>query len=346
MAHGRAFNEGPEAAIESPAPDTPRTSPGASEELLLRVQRSAGNAATGALVQRFHSGGVGNAPALQRQGHPEPERQSREARQAGAASTSPAGPEPEHQPREAREAGLVEASGDDGLSATGNAGRVTASGSIITGGLLKALSIGQLGVVPEERFNEAVSFVGRLSDAVATGWATWQSAASLVGVSVNAVTASGGTLIGPPIAPSIVGAGTTTDETIAAASLAGALQAAHFNWQGSFKLPGLPLYPSFAAFPGPVAPPTPGTPMPVITVPANVGAFELAPSLVFAPDPVALAAARAVAGGFQVAFMLWLATTNLVNLLGTGPVPSFSPPDVMVGPVVGGVALGVPPVLV
>src|SRR5256885_9020147 len=37
------------------------------------------------------------------------------------------------------------------------------------------------------------------------------------------------------------------------------------DWQGQVMVPGLPWYPAFAAFPGPMAPPMPNVPMPLIT---------------------------------------------------------------------------------
>src|SRR5258708_29994675 len=37
------------------------------------------------------------------------------------------------------------------------------------------------------------------------------------------------------------------------------------NWQDQVSVPGLPWYPAFAAFPGPMAPPMPNIPMPLIT---------------------------------------------------------------------------------
>ncbi|MBL8485091.1 MAG: hypothetical protein JNJ60_23045, partial [Rhodocyclaceae bacterium] len=46
--------------------------------------------------------------------------------------------------------------------------------------------------------------------------------------------------------------------------------------------------------------------------------------------------AVAVAAGFEKAAIPWLGGTIVRNVLGSGPVPTFAPPYVPVGPVVGG----------
>ena len=40
------------------------------------------------------------------------------------------------------------------------------------------------------------------------------------------------------------------------------------DWQGQVMVPGLPWYPAFAAFPGPMAPPMPNIPTPLIACPS------------------------------------------------------------------------------
>src|SRR6185503_21239842 len=40
------------------------------------------------------------------------------------------------------------------------------------------------------------------------------------------------------------------------------------DWQDKVMVPGLPWYPAFAAFPGPMAPPMPNIPMPLIACPS------------------------------------------------------------------------------
>jgi hypothetical protein len=45
---------------------------------------------------------------------------------------------------------------------------------------------------------------------------------------------------------------------------------------------------------------------------------------------------EALAEAFEAAFNIWKVTTMVTNVLGTGPIPTFAPPYVPVGPVVGG----------
>src|SRR5258708_23713997 len=50
------------------------------------------------------------------------------------------------------------------------------------------------------------------------------------------------------------------------------------DWQGKVMVPGLPWYPAFAAFPGPMAPPMPNVPTPLIACPSAKMASICAPS--------------------------------------------------------------------
>ena len=99
-----------------------------------------------------------------------------------------------------------------------------------------------------------------------------------------------------------------------------------------------PLFPSFAAFPGPVAPPTPSVPVPLVALagvqPTPVKAEFLALS------PTQRRACEAVADAFAPTVEIWRATT-MVSVIGTGPVPTFAPPYVPVGRS-SGEAFGVP----
>ncbi len=119
---------------------------------------------------------------------------------------------------------------------------------------------------------------------------------------------------------------------------------AFLSWSDFLTIPSLPLYPTFGAFPGPVAPPTQNVPLPVMAL-ASSRANEMSSKGLEARLSKALpgtgaAGARAAIGSFSVEFGTkfanFLSTAIVVNLLGTGPVPSFDAPKVPVGPVVGG----------
>lgn len=114
------------------------------------------------------------------------------------------------------------------------------------------------------------------------------------------------------------------------------------------SFPGLPLYPAFAAVPAPMAPPMPNVPTPLLTfvLPglAQVEMSALTQEIIHkyaSPKPsCADAVAAAIADGFAKAVQQWLGSQLILNMLGTGPVPTFAPPYVPVGPVINGRVLG------
>ena len=123
-----------------------------------------------------------------------------------------------------------------------------------------------------------------------------------------------------------------------------------FLWQNGVTVPGLPWYPAFAAFPGPSAPPMPNVPMPLISCVSNrasrlVVASEVADAIRQAL-PANLSSETAfinrVAAGLALGASTWLGVAQVMNVLGYGPVPSFAPPYVPVGPVVGGTNIPAP----
>jgi hypothetical protein len=115
----------------------------------------------------------------------------------------------------------------------------------------------------------------------------------------------------------------------------------------SYHLGPLPgAFPTFGAFIGAVAPPTPMTP-PTLPLAQGTSAGEsgLQPASL---EAVILGHLGSAAADAEVAssihqyvqwfgdhFAAWKAGTNLVKLAGQGVVPSFAPPLVLVGPVVG-----------
>ena len=55
-----------------------------------------------------------------------------------------------------------------------------------------------------------------------------------------------------------------------------------------------------------------------------------------------MAVCNAIGSALQHTFQTWLATTQVTNIMGTGPVPTFAPPYSPVGPVIGGVGTMIP----
>jgi len=123
------------------------------------------------------------------------------------------------------------------------------------------------------------------------------------------------------------------------------------TWRTFLTVPALPWFPSFAAWPGPIAPPTPNVPTPLLTC-LSMGVVDLGPInlrdavLDRLRPPLRTHEVRSfcghVAGEMSAHFMQWLSGTMVKNVLGQGPVPSYSPPTVPAGPVSAGTAAGPP----
>jgi len=122
-------------------------------------------------------------------------------------------------------------------------------------------------------------------------------------------------------------------------------------WASQVMIPGLPLYPAFAAWPGAAAPPMPNVPFPLATMPsANMSELVAPPRLA---QRVRTELGRAVGSNrdARVAidrfsktvaahFSMCLASCQVMMVMGRGPVPSFAPPTVPAGPVVKGICSG------
>ena len=121
-------------------------------------------------------------------------------------------------------------------------------------------------------------------------------------------------------------------------------------------IPGFPWYPAFAAFPGPSAPPMPNTPWPLIACP-SLGVIDiLNPKNIQKAildafdgdlkqeinDKFHETVFEAIANACALGFTIWLATQTVSNVMGQGPVPSYAPPYVPVGPVVKGAVVAAP----
>jgi hypothetical protein len=223
-----------------------------------------------------------------------------------------------------------------------------ASGGKMNAGLLKSLARSRLAGPPaESAIKDPGPLVDRLCDAVSFAWEQWQRLSFFTNVMVHGPAAYGGQLQGPPMGPFVLAyAGMSSGpEVEAAQAVAGALDEGMKIWEAQPKFGGLPLYPTFAAMPMPMSPATPNLPVPVL---ALIGG-GVPPPLNAAgrvSDPGAQAAADAVLGAITGgAFDVWAASTLVTNVMALGPVPSYAPPYVPVGPVMGGMVLPIPGVL-
>ena len=125
------------------------------------------------------------------------------------------------------------------------------------------------------------------------------------------------------------------------------------KWQDKVTVPGLPWYPAFVVFPGPMAPPMPNIPMPLIACISPMMAEITVPSKLKGAMVDALGESEddafhhvalfdAIGTTLAMAFLMWLPMQQVMLVMGKGPIPTFAPPYVPVGPVVMGDNIGTP----
>ena len=194
---------------------------------------------------------------------------------------------------------------------------------------------------------DAEKFLDGISEAICSAWATWQTAATMVGVIINGPTAVGGHIVGPPLAPLILATGPKAkpQELKLTMAVAKVIGTAWLTFTATVRVPGMPWYPAFAAFPSPMAPPTPNVPCPfaaLTMVEVSVSASVLKSQMVAIAGPGNESLCDAIGDAFEKSFNLWKVSTMVTNVMGTGPIPTFAPPYVPVGPVVGGIGMMLP----
>jgi len=196
----------------------------------------------------------------------------------------------------------------------------------------------------------------RMIEAVRDGLNMWKPQAKFTHLTIMAVSAIGtpGCLDGPELEPHInasPGRGAGEDELELRRAVAAGVSECFAMWQDHVTVPGAPWYPAFAAWPGPMAPPTPNVPFPLIACPSAKASMIMIPGDMSAkmcealsppPSQEVKSFLSGVAQRLATAFSVWLASAQVMLVLGKGPVPSFAPPYVPVGPVVGGDILSVP----
>ena len=188
-------------------------------------------------------------------------------------------------------------------------------------------------------------FIDDMCDAICSAWSQWQSMASMVGILINAIAAAGGQIVGPPLQPMIMlkAPKGSPQEMKFSNAIATVISNSWMQFTATVKVPMLPWYPAFAAFPGPVAPPMPITPVPfalLTQVPVSISANVMKPQMVMQlGDPQAPFHAElfeCICDAFEKCYNLWKTTTMVTNVMGMGAVPSFTPVT-PAGPVVAGV---------
>lgn len=195
------------------------------------------------------------------------------------------------------------------------------------------------------------AFIDGTCSAICSAWSQWQTAATMVGIVINAVTATGGQIVGPPWTPLILASAPKASpmEMKYSNVIAQVIGTAWLSFTATVKVTGMPWYPAFAAVPSPVAPPAPNVPCPFaaltqvpMSISCNVMKMQMVGQLGDPNAPFHKELFESICDAFEKTYNLWKVSTMVTNVLGTGPVPTFAPPYVPVGPVVGGVGTMTP----
>lgn len=214
--------------------------------------------------------------------------------------------------------------------------------------LFRAASSHPLHVETQRNLSRSIgAYLDGVSASICGAWKRWQEAASMTGITVTSMTASGGTLTGPVWEPLIMASAPRRTPLMLQYSMAiaTAISNGWLKYEATIRIPELPFYPTFASFPGAVAPPTPNVPVPFtalaqVTTPISKAALKKQMIVAFdnANAQFADELFESVAGGFEEVVTAWRASTMVTKVIGTGPVPTYAPPLVPSGPVVAGTA--------
>lgn len=182
--------------------------------------------------------------------------------------------------------------------------------------------------------------VDPLAKAIAAAVETWRPLARMRGLRVEGALALGtpGCLDGPDIEPLIVAEagipGLQGDDHDFAKAVAKTVAEAFAGWRDGVMVPGLLWYPAFTVWPAPVAPPMPNVPSPLATLPSSGTALLTRAShldnLIRSRLPAELDRStrdrrEALARELAVYFEAWLASRQVMQVMGQGLVPGYDP---------------------
>ena len=200
---------------------------------------------------------------------------------------------------------------------------------------------------------ELETYIKAICHAIVGAHDDWRYKAFLKGVKIMGPVAIGGSISGPPLSVNLnmygPQQGVWGNAGAYTRAIADGLTSCWRDWEQSVRVPSLVWYPAFATMHFPVAPPTPN-------IPSSVDALTYSPTALTSDNIKATIARKlaqpgaysdeiftSVAAGFVAALEPWLRTQMVGPVLGKGPVPTFAPPYVPVGPVVGGDNIEAPP---
>lgn len=196
-------------------------------------------------------------------------------------------------------------------------------------------------------------------DATKTAFDMWRLQAKFKDLKVMSVSAIGtpGCLDAPDLKDCYIAFSATKqgNEKKYAEAVEAGISTCLAEWADKVMVPGLPWYPAFAAFPLASAPPMPNIPTPIIACPSPNMAKMTPDQLKSAmcdeldqgckdedPDKQYEALFGAIGTAIATAFLMWLPMQQVMLVMGKGPIPTYAPPYVPVGPVVMGDNISAP----
>jgi hypothetical protein len=187
-------------------------------------------------------------------------------------------------------------------------------------------------------------FIDGICSAICSAWSQWQAAATMTGIVVVGPVASVGQVVGLPLQPLILASAPKGSpmELKYTNVIATVISTAWLSFTATIKIPGLTLFPLFAAFPGPMAPPTANIPVPFATltkvetsISASVMKSQMVSQLADPQAPFHGELFEAVCEAFETSYKAWMAATQVTQVMGMGAVATFVPPLFPPGPVAG-----------
>jgi len=194
-----------------------------------------------------------------------------------------------------------------------------------------------------------------LSEVIVAGWNAWLATAEYADSSIQASTVSGGRLTSPVDVALVIEDGLLAEgvEADGASKLAGAAADAWEEWADDWSLPDSEAFPDFVAVAAPEAPPAEGDAV-ALQPDASAGYSQLTSSLQDALSDAVIGKGP-IKGGHPTPILVhaiawrvgqrvedWNVEAMVEGILGGGPVPTFAPPYVPVGPVVAGDNISTP----
>lgn len=190
-------------------------------------------------------------------------------------------------------------------------------------------------------------FIDGTCSAICSAWSQWQSMATMTGIIVAGPVGSVGQVVGPPLQPLILASAPKASpmELKYSNVIASVISTAWLTFTATIKIPGLPLWPMFAAFPGPMVPP-PGIPNPApvpvaaltqvpVSISTNMLKMQMVGQLADPQAPFHAELFESISNAFEQCYNTWKVSTMVTQVMGLGAVPTFAPPVVPVGPVMG-----------